>query len=212
MLLFFSWRLGTISGNAFSSQTLWNASGMNNLTCHFLHIVGIRGEILLGWNVQGVFLAVIMCNACGILADRNEIVLHALDIFVDIHTQLLVINRIVRSILLRLLGIFILMDVRHGGLVDIKDRIHVFTRVDLVLCLIGVSKSIVFCMADFILRIVFVDILIEVLPNERDSFLTFLYGLTAVMGLIEHRVDVGLEVAVVTVHDHDKCIDWSNPQ
>ena len=152
-----------------------------------------------------------MCNTSGILADRDEIVLHTLDEFVDIHSKELFICRSVWSKLLHLLGIFFLMNMGHGGLVDVKDRIHILTRINLVFCFFCICERIVFCTADFILRIVFVDVLVEVLPNERDSFLSFLNGLTAVMGFIEHRVAVGHELAIVTVHGHDKRIDWSNP-
>ena len=102
------------------------------------------------------------------------------------------------------------MNMGHGGLVDVEDRIHILTRINLVFCFFCICERIVFCTADFILRIVFVDVLVEVLPNERDSFLSFLHGLTAVMGFIEHSVAVGLELAIVTVHGHDKRIDWSN--
>ena len=152
-----------------------------------------------------------MCNTSGILADRDEIVLHTLDELVDIHSKELFICRSVCSKLLHLLGVFFLMNMGHGGLVDVEDRIHILTRINLVLRFFCICERIVFSTADFILRIVFVDVLVEVLPNERDSFLSFLNGLTAVMGFIEHRVAVGLELAIVTVHGHDKRIDWSNP-
>ena len=152
-----------------------------------------------------------MCNTSGILADRDEIVLHTLDELVDIHSKKLFICRSVCSKLLHLLGVFFLMNMGHGGLVDVEDRIHILTRINLVFCFFCICERIVFCTAYFILRIVFVDVLVEILPYERYSFLSFLHGFVAVVGFIKHRVAVGLELTAITMHCHNESIDGSNP-
>ena len=152
-----------------------------------------------------------MCNASGILAYRDEIVFHTLDELVDIHSKELFICRPVCSKLLHLLGVFVLVNMGHGGLVDVEDRIHILTRINLVLRFLCICERIVFSTADFILRIVFVDVLVEILPYERYSFLSFLHGFVAVVGFIKHRVAVGLELTAITMHCHNESTDGSNP-
>ena len=152
-----------------------------------------------------------MCNTSGILAYRDEIVFHTLDELVDIHSKELVVFRSFCAIQLQLFCILFFVNMEHSGLVDVEDHIHILTRINLVLRFFCICERIVFSTADFILRIVFVDVLVKILPYERYSFLSFLHGLTAVMGFIEHRVAVGFELTAITMHCHNESIDGSNP-
>ena len=156
-----------------------------------------------------------MGNARGILADRHEVVLHTLDVLVDIHTELFVGIGVLGSgffaaELLHLLAILLLVDVGHGRLVYIKYGIDILTGIDLVLLLVGIRKGIVLRAADLLVSIVLVDILVEVRPHERHTFLTLHNSLTAVVGLVVHGVAVGLELALVTVHRHNQGVGGSD--
>ena len=165
--------------------------------------------------MERVLLEVIMGNASGILADRHEVVLHALDVLVDIHTELFVGIGVLGSgffaaELLHLLAILLLVDMSHGRLVYIKYGIDILTGIDLVFLLVRIREGIVLCAADLLVGIVLVDILIEVRPHEWHTFLTLHHSLVAVVGLVVHGVAVGLELALVTVHRHNQGVGGSD--
>ena len=196
-------------------ETLGSAGNMDNLTRHLLDIVGIGGEILLGRDMKRVFLEIIMGNARGILADRYEIVLNALDKLVDIHAELLVGIGVLCSgffvaELFQLLAIFLLVDVEHGRLVYIEDSVDILTGINPVFLLVCIRESIVLRTAYLLISIVLVDILIEVRPHKWHTFLTLHHRFTAVVGLVVHGVPIGLEPALVTVHCHDESVSGSD--
>ena len=191
-----------------------NARGMGNLPDHFLGVVGIRGKVLLRWDVHRVGAAVV--DEIGhriaiVLADRHKTVFHLLQELVELHPYSLVVHGLVRALagsgkLLHLLFVVLLVYMRHRRLVDVEDGIDILTRVGLVLLAGFLVKGIISLTADLVVGVGVVDILVGIRPHHRHAFLTLTDSLAAFVGLTEHRIDVGLEPAQVTVHRHHQGI------
>ena len=198
-------------GYPLAPETLRNARGMGNLPDHFLGIVGIRGKVLLRWDVHRVGAAVVVCETRAVLADRHKTVFHLLQELVELHPHSLVVHGLVRALagsgkLLHLLFVVLLVYMRHRRLVDVEDGIDILTRVGLVLLAGVLVEGKISLAADLVVGIVVVDILVGIRPHHRHAFLTLTDSLAAFVGLTEHRIDVGLEPAQVAVHRHHQGI------
>ena len=187
---------------------------MGYLSGNLLHVVPIGREVFLGRDVNGVTLAVIMSNSRRIPPNGHEVVAHAEDELVHCNALVLIAGlltvRLHTAILRDMLLVFILVDMGHGCLVDIKKHIDIIPWIGLVTRLVCLRQLFEVRTADSLIRILLADILANVFPCEWNALLTLSDSFPTAFRIVEQDVAVGSVIAHIAVDGHDEGVDGTH--
>ena len=195
-----------------SSESAGMPGGRHDLTDSVLDILGIGVVMLLGWQMDDVLPAVIVCDSDPVSTDRREIFADSFQELIDCHAEFLVIllgfsSFGCRTVLFHglLEGCFI--GQRKRRLLDIEKRADLLVTDRSVSFLLFFGKGVVFLAGydPFLVRTVPEGI--PVVPYERNASLSGLNAVTAFPSFSERGIEIGLKPAPVAVQGQRKGVE-----